>query len=166
MWSVFDYNLEMDFGGNAQSSTQDSFNRASATREVIMQDAWIQASELPVVGHFRGGHLKQPIGLENYQSSKFLTFMERGALQDAFLQEYDPGFLLWNNTAEERGWWGTGFYRIDAEETGIDFGDGEYAWTSRFCYLLWDNPEHRYMMHFGGSYSIRSPSSSRRRATT
>jgi len=121
-----------------------------------MQDAWIQASELPVIGHFRAGHLKQPMGLENYQSSKYLTFMERGDIQDAFLQEYDPGFLIWNNTDNERGWWGSGFYRIDAEETGLDFGDGEYAWTSRLTYLLWDNPEHRYMMHLGGSYSLRS----------
>jgi phosphate-selective porin OprO/OprP len=82
--------------------------------------------------------------------------MERGALQDAFLQEYDPGFLLWDNELEEQVWWGTGIYRIDAEETGLDFGDGEYAWTSRLCYLLWDNPEHRYLMHVGASYSLRS----------
>jgi phosphate-selective porin OprO/OprP len=53
-------------------------------------------------------------------------------------------------------WWGTGFYRIDAEDTGIDFGDGEYAWTSRIAYLLWDQPDHRYLMHVGGSYSHRN----------
>ena len=126
------------------------------SRETILQDVWVQASELPVVGHFRIGHIKQPMGLENYNSSKFLTFMERGALQDAFLQEYDPGFLFWNNALVDQVWWGTGFYRIDAEETGVDFGDGEYAWTSRLCYLLWDQPDHRYLMHVGGSYSHRN----------
>ncbi len=156
MWSVFDYNVELDWGGNGQASTQDTFNRASVTREMILQDVWMQASELPAVGHFRVGHLKEAMGLENYQSSKYLTFIERGALQDAFLQEYDPGFLLWDNRLEDRLWWGSGFYRIDAEETGVDFGDGEYAWSSRVCYLLWDNPEHRYLMHIGGSYAIRS----------
>ena len=156
MWSVIDYNVEFDVAGFDQSSSQDTFNRATAAREVVLQDVWVQASELPVVGHARVGHMKQPIGLENYQSSKFLTFIERGALQDAFLQEYDPGFLLWDNAREERLWWGTGIFRIDAEETGVDFGDGEYAWTSRVCNLLWDNPDHRYLMHVGGAYSIRA----------
>jgi hypothetical protein len=77
-------------------------------------------------------------------------------LQDAFLQEYDPGILAWDNGLQDRLWWGTGFYRIDAEETGLDFGDGEYAWTSRACFLLWDNPDHRYLMHVGASYSLRA----------
>jgi phosphate-selective porin OprO/OprP len=155
MWAVIDYNVELDWAGFDQTSTQDTFNGAAAVREVVLQDTWVQASELPVVGHFRAGHMKQPIGLENYNSSKFLTFMERGALHDAFLQEYDPGFLIWDNALEEQAWWGTGFYRIDSEETGIDFGDGEYAWTSRVCTLLWDNPDHRYLMHVGGAYSLR-----------
>jgi phosphate-selective porin OprO/OprP len=155
LWDVFDYNVEMDFAGTAQNSRQDSFDRTAVGREVVLQDVWMQVSELPVVGHFRCGHLKQPMGLESYNSSKFLTFMERGALQDAFLQEYDPGFLFWNNAMQDRLWWGTGCYRIDGEETGIDFGDGEYAWTSRVAFLLWDNPDHRYLFHIGGSYSLR-----------
>ena len=155
MWEVIDWNVEFDFAGTSQTSTQDTFNRAAASKETVFQDVWIQVSELPLVGHFRAGHLKQPMGLENYNSSKYLTFMERGALQDAFLQEYDPGFLLWDNALADQLWWGTGFYRIDAEETGIDFGDGEYAWTSRIAYLLWDNPDHRYLLHVGASYSLR-----------
>ena len=156
MWEIVDWNVELDFAGLDQASTQDTFNRAAASKETVLQDCWLQASELPVVGHLRAGHLKQPIGLENYNSSKFLTFMERGALHDAFLQEYDPGFLLWDNAYNDQLWWGTGFYRIDAEETGHDYGDGEYAWTSRLAFLAWDNPEHRYLLHLGGAYSLRS----------
>lgn len=141
MFEVFEWDLDVDF---------------SASNDVRFDDAWVQVSSTPV-GNFRAGHLKTAFGLESMSSSKFLTFMERATLNDAFLEEYDPGILLWDNAADEALFWGITVTKVDPDQDGIDFGDGEYSVSGRMAgQLYYDEPtQGRYLVHVGGSASHR-----------
>jgi phosphate-selective porin OprO and OprP len=104
----------------------------------------------------RMGHIKIPQGLESIQSSKFLTFMERADIFEVFFQEFDPGIMVFNNYCDERGTWAAAFHRIDPQDDGIDFGDGDYAFTGRATFLpVWEN-NGRCLVHVGASYQYRN----------
>ncbi len=48
------------------------------------KDVYAQMNDMPGVGSFRAGHFKEPIGLEELTSSRFITFMERSYATRAF----------------------------------------------------------------------------------
>ena len=57
------YNIEVELRGT---------NSAIAYKDIYMEQ-----QSLPYVGHFRVGHFKEPIGLEEFESDLYLTFMEK-----------------------------------------------------------------------------------------
>lgn len=100
LWEVFEWMAEFEF--------------ASST-DITFEDFWFGVTQLPILGTFRVGHIKVPQGLESYTSSRFLTFMERAAPFDAFLEEYDPGFVFLNTAFDQRMTWAIAYHRIDRE---------------------------------------------------
>lgn len=142
MYEVFSWDVDID---------------VSSATDVRFDDVHFTVGQLPYVGNCRIGNLKTAFGLESMNSSKFLTFLERGTPNDAFLSEFDPGVLLYNTALEDSLYWAFSFTRIDPEDDGIDFGDGEYAAAGRVAKLLYyDEPTAgRYLLHVGGSYQHR-----------
>jgi hypothetical protein len=57
------YKVEYDFAGGGRPS---------------FKDVYLKLKEIPYAGNFRVGHFKEPFGLEELTSSRFITFMERG----------------------------------------------------------------------------------------
>jgi len=97
--------------------------------------------------------------------------MERAAPFDAFLQNFNPGIFESNTAFNERMTWESMFHRIPAgfsttgfsgtdagnlNNTGADFGNGEYAATGRITFLpLWENGGRDYI-HLGANYQWRA----------
>lgn len=127
----------------------------------VPTELWFDFKELPVVGHLRVGNLKQPIGLEHQNSSRFLDFMERSFNQDAFTGPFDngftPGMMLWNTSADKRMHYDLGVFKNVTNPFAFGTGDGEYALDGRVAYLpLFDEPSKgRYLLHTGISGSYR-----------
>jgi phosphate-selective porin OprO/OprP len=142
MWETFEYQMEIDFE-NIEFITFD--------------DLWVGMWHLPYIGTLRGGNIKVPQGLESYSSSRFLTFLERGSISDAFYTEYAPGFWATNTLFDERATWAAAWYRIPGVAgTGADFGDGEYAGTGRISALPWWENDGRCYLHLGASATYRN----------
>jgi len=67
---VIDYKLEMDFADNPSVYTGNN-------QSTSFKDVYISVTKLPWLGHVRVGHFKEPFGLEQATSTRFITFMER-----------------------------------------------------------------------------------------
>ncbi|MEM7314464.1 MAG: porin [Planctomycetota bacterium] len=137
IYSLVDYYAEFEF------ATVDN---------MVFQDVWMQLRDVPLLGHIRAGHLKVPFGLENETSAKHLTFLERSAVHDAYLQEYDPGIMFWNTVLEDNLRYAVALLRFDPTESGQSFGDGEYSFASRLSTVMWHNHDDTALIHLGIGY--------------
>lgn len=129
-----------------------------AIHTVAPTDLWWDFSELPVLGNLRLGNQKEPIGLEHIQSSRFLDFMERSYLQDAFFGPFNngfsPGVMVHSYNDDETVTWQYGAYRNTQNVFAYDTGDSEYAVTGRLTCVPWSACEDRELVHVAvaGSY--------------
>ncbi|REK18031.1 MAG: hypothetical protein DWQ42_21095 [Planctomycetota bacterium] len=119
--------------------------------EIVYQDVWVQLRDVPLLGHIRAGHLKPPLGMESLTSAKFLIFLERDAVHDAFLQEYDPGVVVWNHREDGSMQWAVGMVRFDPEEAGIAAGNGKYSGVARLSMVPWSTECDESLLHIGGA---------------
>ncbi|MBL8829061.1 MAG: hypothetical protein JNM18_18915 [Planctomycetaceae bacterium] len=122
---------------------------------VVPTDVWWNFKELPLIGNIRIGNLKPCFGLEHLTSSRFLDFIERSYIQDAytgpFNNGFEPGILAYNWTENQMA---TGAISLTRHMNNpFAFGDGghENSLTGRLTWTpFFDEPSHgRYMMHLG-----------------
>jgi phosphate-selective porin OprO/OprP len=103
--------------------------------------------------------MKEPIGLEHVASSRFLDFMERSFLQDAFYGPFNngftPGIAIYDYNEAESVTWALGGYKNTQNVFAYDVGDNEYALTGRLTGVPWSECEDRYLVHMGVGASYR-----------
>lgn len=115
---------------------------------------WVGAKDLPLIGSFRIGHVKNPIGLEADMtaSSRAMTFMERSAYSEAIELNQNFGTGIWFGDAfwEQRATASCGFLRPDlGASSGVFFGDGQYMIQGRITGLPIYEDEGRHLLHLG-----------------
>jgi phosphate-selective porin OprO/OprP len=144
-FQVMDYKLELDF----------------ATSSAVYKDIWIGVGELPMVGNFRAGHFKEPIGLEELTSDNFTTFMERSMGDLIFLPSRNTGFMFFDWTEEKRATWQIGMFDTDIADNPAARTADELAQsvTARVTWLPWydEATDGRGLLHTGAAYSYRHP---------
>jgi phosphate-selective porin OprO/OprP len=171
MYEIIDWAAEFDFANSFNDNVGlQPASEANVSNVPAPTDLWVNFSKVPVFGNFRVGNMKEPIGMEHLESSRFLEFMERSFNQDvftgAFNNGFTPGIMLWDLFDEKRGTWATGLYKNTANAFAFNTGDGEYAWTSRISYLLWFEDEGEKLLHVGVAGSIRQPDNNTARYRT
>ncbi len=128
-----------------------------------LTDCYVTVMKLPVVGNFRVGNFKEPLGLEHMTSSRFLDFMERSANQDLFYGPFNngfmPGAMFFNWTEDQYATWALWAGPNQSNLFGYHVGQGQWAGTARGTILpYYDEASNgRYLVHFGGSLSARKP---------
>jgi phosphate-selective porin OprO/OprP len=147
-WENFEYNLTLAFE-NIQFSS------------VGMDEFWVGATNIPVLGTARVGHVKNAVGLEAIWtgSSKALTFMEQSAYAEAIqLNEYDvAGLWLGNNYFDQRATWSAALFRPDFNSsTDAFFGDGQWGAQGRLTVLPIYENDGRHLLHLGVSGGWRA----------
>lgn len=122
-------------------------------------DVWWTFTELPWVNNFRVGIQKEPLGLERLTSSRFLDFMERSYLQDAFYgprnNGFAPGIAVFDWNESETVTWSLGGYKVTQNAFQYEVGDNEYALTGRLTCVPWAEHEDRKLIHLGVGASYR-----------
>ncbi len=168
LFEFIEYAVEFDFvnGANDNVGLQPP-NEANVSHVPAPTDLWFDFKGIPYLGNVRIGNMKEPIGMEHSTSSRYLEFLERTYIQDAFTGAFNngftPGIMLHDTWAGENGTWATGVFKNTANVYAYNVGDGEYAWTSRLTYLLWCEDDDRDLLHLGVAGSIRQPDNNRLR---
>ncbi len=120
---------------------------------------WFGMKDVPFLGTVRVGQHKVPMGMDNIGSDYHLTFLERNVLNEGIWASlFAPGIFVANNFFNNNVSFQTMFHRVQPVVqffTG-DFGDGNYAETTRLTWTpLYEN-EGAHVVHVGGSYQWRT----------
>lgn len=124
-----------------------------------LTDMWIAMGEVPLIGNIKIGNQKEPIGLEHMNSSRFLDFMERSYLQDAYFGPFNngftPGMSAYNWNEAETATYALGGYKYTQNPFGYDTGDNEWALTGRLTAVPWAAHDDARLVHVGLAASYR-----------
>ncbi|MDG2334762.1 MAG: porin [Myxococcota bacterium] len=120
-----------------------------------VKDVWVSLKDIPLAGTLKIGHFKEPFSLEEMESLRFTTFMER-SVAIAFSPSRNTG-IQFNNTAfDKRMTWAVGGFR----QSGDKFGDTDsfsdssaYQITGRVTGAPIYQADGERVIHLGVSYS-------------
>ena len=135
-----EYKLQFDFAGG----------------DADLKDAYIALRDFPV-GRLKMGHFKEPFGLEELTSSKYITFLER-AFPVALAPSRNTGFMWYDSIYDDRMTWAVGIFR-DTDDNGNREDDGGYNVTGRVTALPVYEDKGASLLHLGAAYSHRDPAS-------
>jgi len=171
-WAWFDANGNLETATGEEFDDSTEFRRARlyvggliyknvefkaqydfADSRVKPKDVYIGLINLPF-GKIRVGHIEEPFSLEKQTSSKYITFMERSILDDAFVPGRNAGIMVSDNAIGGRVTWAAGVFR-DTDDYGNDTGN-EYSITGRFTGAPWMEDNGRKLLHLGASASYRN----------
>jgi phosphate-selective porin OprO/OprP len=164
MYQTMDWAAEFDFVNGFDDDPNNGATPVTpfggdVINVVAPTDLWWTFHEAPLAGNVRLGHQKEPIGLEHVASSRFLDFMERSYLQDAFYGPFNNGFTtgvtLFDWNAAESATWALGGYKNMGNVFAYETGDNEYALTGRVTCLPWSACDDRELVHLGVAASYR-----------
>jgi phosphate-selective porin OprO/OprP len=123
--------------GNTKYKLQVDF----APAKVVIKDAYLCFTKIPVIGNIQAGNFKQPFGLEMHTSSNYITNMER-PLANQFDHDRDLGVMLFNQHADKRISWFVGAF-MPTEGLGIYKGN-RYQITTRVSGIPLYKTEQQY----------------------
>ena len=140
-------------GGNVEFKTQYDFGGGDAD----FKDAYVGLKDAGFLGHIRVGQLKEPMGLEEATSSKYITFAER-SFTSAINPGRNTGLLSMHSLgADDNGSVAIGYFK-DVDGFGDGQEDDQSSLTGRVTYLpLFEDSGHR-LLHLGASFSTRDSS--------
>lgn len=135
---------------SAQKNWWTELDLEFADNQIGVRDAWIGWAGLGKTV-IRAGQFKEPFGLEQLTSSRYLTFMER-ALPDAFT----PGRHLGLGVNTWGGWWQAAG-GLFGQAIGDDLGGHDSGWgiTRRVSAAALRRPGR--VLHLGFASSYRTP---------
>ena len=139
----FEWKTQYEFARGGEGSA-DKGNRPA------FKDVYVGVGGVPYAGALRVGHFKEPFGLEELTSSKYMTFMER-SLTSAFVPSRNVGVMA--HKGLNGGTLAYGVFRTTGDN-GYDEGDGDYSLTGRYTRLLKNDGDN--LIHIGTSLSHRS----------
>ena len=159
MWENIEYVMEFEFASNMMTADasnpalQLSSLRSTGTTNQFGGTAGIQSGnvinlvtpttnfmifrDLPVISNLRVGQQQDWFSMEHIESARFLDFMERSPIFDAFTGPnnagYTPGISLFRPFFEERMHVQMGAYKTQMydKETPYDIGNNVYTYGGR-----------------------------------
>jgi phosphate-selective porin OprO/OprP len=151
VWNSVDYALEADFSRAADFK---SFQSTPQTN-IFITDAWIAVHDVPIVDTIRAGHQKEYLTFSNATSAKFLTFMERPYIFDAFEDDFswDLGISFSRTYLDQHMTSWLGLFWNGTRSQAFNVG-GHYAASGRLTWMpVYDE---QCWLNFGISGSLRA----------
>ncbi|MCZ7644980.1 MAG: porin [Planctomycetota bacterium] len=152
------FKLQMDFAEDGDNTVE-------------FKDVYMGLKNIPGLGTATIGNQYEPVGLEEQTSSKYITFMERSMLSDAFIPSRNPGISFSNNHFDSRLGWKVGVFRegnVTGEDTRDDTddnvdddagdvdaaffpsdGQANWAFSGRVWGQPWYQDDGKKMVHLG-----------------
>jgi len=117
------------------------------------KDVWLGLKKLGFVRDLRVGHFKEPFLLEEWTSSKYITFMERG-LNNVFFPGRNMGIMAQGNQLEKKLLWQAGFF-YNTNDQGFafeDWGDAGFDVAARLTGVPLYADDGAKVVHLGLGY--------------
>ena len=117
-------------------------------------EVWLAITKLPLLGNVVIGNQNTLTGLEHITSDRFVNFMERSFLADAFTMPfnnaYAPGIMVFRNFGDnDRARFAMGAFKDDFNIFGFANTAAANSLQMRATGLLVDEPENNRWTHLG-----------------
>jgi phosphate-selective porin OprO/OprP len=158
--------FQMD--GTIYKNFQFSVEVEFAASSPELRDTWMQLKSVPFLQFVRAGHFKEPQGLEELTSSRYISMMERPTAIQAFVAAFNSGFMTFGTaqgeSLKDRIGWALGVFKDSTPESGgaQKNEDARYAVVVRVTGLPVDNKDDQFLIHVGFSLSYRDQSGNSR----
>jgi phosphate-selective porin OprO and OprP len=155
MYENYEWVAEYDFVNQLTITAQSDPTLENAVGPyVVPTEVWLTITKLPLVGNVRIGNQNTMTGLEHITSDRWLNFMERSFLNDAFFSPfnngYAPGILVFDNALDnDRMWWGLGIYKNEQNPFGFANTASSNSYQARVTGLVVDDPDNGRWTHLG-----------------
>lgn len=124
------------------------------------KDVWVGLKTTPLLGMgLKVGQFKQPFGLEELTSSKYVTFMERSQTA-GFAPSRESGFQLGRAFADEQMTFHASLFR-ETNDQGKGQSDAGYGFAGRLTGLAWQDDEGG-LLHLGVGIAHHNPDGNER----
>ncbi len=152
---MFSFATEVDFASYADFRTF----RPEPVPGVFFTEVWLAANDVPWLGTIKAGHQLEYLTFATTVSSRFLPFLERTAVYDAFGDDY----VFSNGISATQAWldrrivtW-LGFFRTNTRNSPSGAGDsGRHAFSGRLSVVPQYEDDGRSWVAIGGSFSLRA----------
>ena len=134
----YDFKMQYDFAGG----------------DADFKDVYFGIKDIPVFGNLRVGQFKEPLSLEELNSSNSISNIERANV-NRLVPSRSAGIMAYNNYADTRITGAIGLFRGADDSYGNYRGDG-YAATARLSGLPYQNEDASQLVHLGIGYSYRN----------
>lgn len=112
------------------------------------KDVYLKLKKLPF--NITVGHFKEPFGLEELTSSKYITFIERSLPIGTFAPSRKVGIMFDMNLAKKLVWVGLGVFRDPTDTYGNVLGtEALYNFTGRFVVTPLYDKKKGNLIHLG-----------------
>ncbi len=117
-------------------------------------EVWLAITKLPILGNVVIGNQNTLTGLEHITSDRFVNFMERSFLADAFTMPfnnaYAPGIMIFRNFGDDdEARLALGFFKDDFNIFGFANTAASNSLQMRATRLVVDEPEENRWTHLG-----------------
>ncbi len=148
------FKAEYDFAGSiSDTDNRPAFNDVFLGKKDVFSSVDVTA-----------GHFKEPFGLEQLTSSRFITFMER-SVSDALVPSRNDGVMFSDTYGDDQlGTWALGGFRANTDNAGFSSDNGGYALTARATAAPVYAEEGAQVVHVGAAYSMRDADDARFRS--
>ncbi|MCB1154654.1 porin, partial [bacterium] len=113
------------------------------------KDVYIGLDDIPFLGEIKVGHFKEPFGLEELTSSRFVTFMERASISE-FVPGRNTGVAFQNAVLDKRATYAFGVFR-EADDFGTSEMPTSWNLTGRVTAAPYRSGSN--VIHLGVAYS-------------
>ncbi len=100
--------------------------------------------------------MKEPYGLEELTSNRYITFLERSLPCALTPNGENMGISVNNTLFEDNVFWSVGVFK-ETDKKGYAQSEGEWALTGRVSGLPWREDDGAHYLHLGAAASLRSP---------
>ena len=116
-------------------------------------EAYVTLKELPVIGNFRIGKIREPMRIEALTSRKHLTFLER-SLPISFFPIFNEGAMVFNSFFNNRLHVQTSYFKGNSSYDNVV--TNESSITSRMTGHVISKLENNHVWHIGVSHRYRT----------
>ena len=132
------FKIQMDFAGGSAN----------------LKDAYVGIKGVPLFGSLVAGHMYEPFCLDTQTSSKYIEFMERSLIHEAFSPDRQDGIAFFNTALNDRLYYKAGLFRT-SDDFGVLQSDAGYSMTGRVVGVPWNEDGGARFAHVGLSGSHR-----------
>ena len=154
-WECVEWVAEMDFS-RAADTTKDEIT--DPTPNIYLNNIYIGIREIPLLGTFRVGHIKEELSFYCASSGRNFPFMERPAVWDAIEDPYifDNGLTLSRNFLDDSVYLWTGLFQTNTRTGAFTVSPtGAMAFDIRACLMPILDEDNQRWMCLGVSGSAR-----------